>query len=78
MNELISMDSLRVGEKAIVDNISRESKMRRRFFDIGLTKDSNVECVGVSPMGDPKAYLIKGAVIAIRAADSIGVLVRRC
>ncbi len=47
--------------------------MRRRLQEIGLTKGTLVECVGKSPGGDPSAYLIRGAVIAIRASDGRGV-----
>jgi ferrous iron transport protein A len=34
-----------------------------------------VECVGESPAGDPKAFLIRGAVIALRSEDSKKVIV---
>ena len=34
-----------------------------------------MECLGRSPGGDPAAYLIRGAVIALRDRDSRGVLV---
>lgn len=47
--------------------------MRRRFLDIGLIEDTPVECIGRSPAGDPSAYLIRGAVIAIRAEDSASI-----
>ena len=35
-----------------------------------------VECVGKSPCGDPAAYRIRGAVIAIRSEDAKTVCVR--
>jgi ferrous iron transport protein A len=50
--------------------------MRRRLQDLGLVEGARVECVGRSPGGDPSAYLICGAVIAIRAQDGRNVLVR--
>ena len=49
--------------------------MRRRFLDIGLIEKTEVECVGISPQGDPKAFLIRGAVIAIRNKDSKDLLI---
>ena len=45
------------------------------FLDIGLTENTLVECVGVSPLGDPAAYAIRGAVIAIRKTDSKNILI---
>ena len=50
--------------------------MRRRLLDIGLTPDTRVECVGKSPAGDPKAFLIRGAVIAIRKEDCDEILIK--
>lgn len=35
-------------------------------MDLGLTADTQVECLGVSPLGDPVSYRIRGAVIALR------------
>ena len=49
--------------------------MRRRLLDIGLIENTDVECLGRSPAGDPSAYLIRGAVIAIRAADCRDILI---
>lgn len=66
-----------VGERAVVETLRAHGSMRRRLLDIGLVQGTNVECVGRSPLGDPAAYLIRGAVIAIREADCRDVIVRR-
>ena len=49
--------------------------MRRRLLDIGLIEGTDVECLQRSPAGDPVAYLIRGAVIALRAEDASQILV---
>ena len=43
-------------------------------MDIGLVEGTPVECLRKSPAGDPKAYLIRGAVIAIRKEDAATVM----
>lgn len=43
-------------------------------MDIGLIEGTPVECVGISPLGDPSAYLIRETVVAIRHTDGKGVL----
>ena len=48
-------------------------QMRRRLLDIGLIPGTRVTCTAVSPAGDPAAYLIRGAVIALRGRDAGGV-----
>ena len=63
------------GERAVIRSLSACGSLRRRLLDIGLVEDTIVECVGRSPGGDPSAYLIRGAVIAIRAEDGRCVLV---
>lgn len=67
---------LEVGQSCIVSEILTRGSMRRRFLDIGLIENTVVKCVGQSPSGDPKAYLIRGAVIAIRSDDSGEIIVR--
>lgn len=49
--------------------------MRRRLQDIGLIDGTEVVCLRKSPSGDPVAYLIRGAVIALRSEDSSKILI---
>lgn len=68
---------LRIGERGRVIALRSVGGMRRRLLDIGLIDGTSVECVGRSPGGDPAAYLIRGAVIAIRDGDSADILIER-
>lgn len=58
------------GDKAVVSGMCAEGSIRRRLRDIGLVEGAEVECLMKSPLGDPVAYLIKGAVIALRHEDA--------
>ena len=62
----MNLFELQSGEKCLIDKITITGSMRRRLLDLGLTPNTKVECVGKSPLGDPKAFLIRGAVIALR------------
>lgn len=75
MNNQRCLSDIHPGEKATVSALRTEGSMRRRLLDIGLIENTDVECLGRSPAGDPSAYLIRGAVIAIRAADCRGILI---
>ena len=57
---------INMGQNCKILEILTDSHIKRRLIDIGLTPESTVHCVGQSPLGDPKAYLIGGAVIALR------------
>ncbi len=75
MNEQYTLTSLKEGQKAKVYSLLSEGSMRRRLQDIGLIEGTMVECIQKSPAGDPVAYLIRGALIALRSEDSAKVLV---
>ena len=64
-----TLNCLAVGEKVVIKNIPEKCRLRERFCDIGLIENTLVECVGESPLKNPRAYLIRGAVIAIRNED---------
>ena len=68
------LNDLNPGQTGVVRALRSTGGMRRRLLDIGLIPDTTVACLGRSPGGDPSAYLIRGAVIAIRTADSRDVL----
>lgn len=68
--EVRLLNSLKVGEKCIVKDLTMSGKARRRMFDLGLIKDTEVEAVLKNPSGDLTAYYIRGALIALRAEDS--------
>lgn len=70
------LSDMKIGETAVVERLLIHGSMRRRLLDLGLCECAKVKCVGKSPLGDPSAYLIRGAVIAIRAADARCVIVR--
>jgi len=72
-----TLRDLRPGQRATVRAMSLTGGMRRRLRDIGLVEGTQLECLGVSPGGDPKAYLVRGAVIALRSADSGKIIVDR-
>lgn len=63
------------GGSAVVKRLCARGNMRRRLLDLGLVEGARVECLGRSPLGDPSAYVIRGAVIAIRSEDSRNIIV---
>ena len=75
MRALFSMNDLVPGPRARAFRVEAAGSMRRRLLDLGLVEHTDVECLGRSPGGDPAAYLIRGAVIALRDRDSRGILV---
>lgn len=72
----MSLVNLSPGESAAVKEILCGGGMKRRLLDLGLTQGTVIKCVGKSPMGDPLAFSIRGAVIAIRKEDCRNILIK--
>jgi ferrous iron transport protein A len=70
-----TLDALRQGKAATVSSLMASGAERRRLMDIGLTPGTTVKSLFTSCFGDPTAYLIQGAVIALRREDAHTVLV---
>ncbi|WMJ84716.1 FeoA family protein [Oscillospiraceae bacterium LTW-04] len=78
MNQINSLIDLIPGQHATVRELRSAGSMRRRLLDIGLIENTEIECIGRSPGGDPSAFLIRGAVIAIRSEDCHNILIQPC
>lgn len=57
-----------------VHRVEGGGPMARRLLDLGLIPGTAVYCQGAAPAGDPVAYQIRGAVIALRRKDATSVL----
>ena len=75
MTSTISLKQLAPGQSAKVKELKTAGSMRRRLLDLGLIAHTEVMCLGRSPLGDPSAYLIRGAVIAISTKDSQNIII---
>ena len=76
MNEHKTLYMTKEGEWVKVAKLVSEGSMRRRLLDLGLAEGALVKCLQKSPAGSPVAYLICGAVIAIRKEDTDCILVQ--
>lgn len=70
MPHTLTLASLHVGESGYVTTVTTPPAMARRLADLGLTRGARVTCALQSPAGDPRAYLIRGALIALRRTDA--------
>lgn len=72
---VLSLYDLPIGKTAIVNSILAEGITRRRMLDLGLVPGTKVEALRKSPSGEPKAFRIRGAVIAFREEEGVKILV---
>jgi len=72
---IIPLNLLPLGKKAIVRELISDGATRRRMLDLGLIRDTVIEALQRSPSGEPVAYAIRGAVIALRSEESSKIIV---
>lgn len=54
----------------MIDALGGEGEARRRLLDLGFTPGAVVTCLFSAPSGDPRAYMVRGSVIALRREDA--------
>ena len=74
MTRYIPLNELSLGESASVHELLGSASLKKRLEDLGVTKNTTIKCLMVSPLGDPTAYLIRGSVIALRSDDANSVI----
>ena len=73
----MGLHELENGEQATIIRLHTRGSMRRRLLDLGFVEHGTVTCVGRAPSGDPLAFWVRGAVIALRREDCQPIIVRR-
>lgn len=73
--DLIPLHMLPIGHHGKVKKLVAEGSSRRRMLDLGVIVGTDIECLCESPAGDPKAYQIRGAVIALRSEEASRIMV---
>ena len=71
-----TLDRLETGRLAAVTALSAGGGQRPRLLELGFVPGGRVQAVQESPWGDPVAYAVCGAVIALRRADARQIAVR--
>lgn len=74
-NNIIPLNMVPIGSFALVRELISDGSSRRRMLDLGLVLDTEVKSLRRSPSGDPIAYQIRGAVIALRSEEASKILV---
>ena len=70
MNKTLVLSDLDPGQSARISHLHPDDSIRRRLQDVGIIPGTLVSCIMKSPFGDPAAYFVRGAIIAIRNCDA--------
>lgn len=73
--DLVPLRLLPIGSSGRVAGLGADGLVRRRLLDLGFVPGTLVSALRRSPLGDPTAYQVRGAVVAIRAREADRILV---
>lgn len=65
-----TLNMLKIDETAKIKQINCSDTLKRRLSELGLIAGTLIRVLYKSPFKDPSAYLIRGAVIALRNDDT--------
>lgn len=71
-----NLSQLPLNKNGIIDKIECDEGIKRRLLDMGLVKGTNIVPILVSPSGDPRAFLVRGTIIAIREDDAKNIKIK--
>ena len=61
-----TLNNLSVGDKMRVTNIDKDSVVKRKLLDMGITPGVEIEVTGKAPLGDPIEVLVRGYKLTLR------------
>ncbi len=76
MTETVTLDQLKLKQGATVVRLTSEGADRRRMMDLGILPGTAVEIEIISPLGDPTAYRVRGATVALRRDQARAIEIR--
>ena len=65
-----NLSQLPLNKNGRIDKIECDEGIKRRLLDMGLVKGTEITPILISSYGDPRAFLVRGTIIAIREEDA--------
>lgn len=66
----MTLNDLPINQKGTIKKLKCVGNIRRRLLDLGLIEGTSITPILISPSKDPRAFNIRGSVIAIRKEDA--------
>lgn len=65
-----NLNQLPLNKSRKINKIECDEGIKRRLLDMGLVKGTEITPILISTSGDPRAFLVRGTIIAIREEDA--------
>ena len=70
MNKNKTLNDLLLNQKGYIKKLECDGNIRRRLLDLGFVEGATITPVLDSPLHNPRAFFIRGTLIAIRNEDA--------
>ena len=70
-----TLEKKQVGEKLVVKGIQKDSIVKRKLLDMGITHGVTLEITGKAPLGDPIEVIVRGYKLTLRKNEAKSILV---
>lgn len=67
---MTTLDSLSVGQQALICEIQGDDAIAIRLMEMGLTEGEEIRVLAVAPLGDPVEYEIRGYRLSLRRSEA--------
>lgn len=67
---MMKLNEMEMNKTCKIVKINCKDDIKRRLLDLGMIKGTKITPVLISPSGDPRAFDIRGTLIAIREDDT--------
>lgn len=67
---MTTLDTLPINSSCRVSHLKTDGFLYQRFVDLGIVPGTEIKALFSSPAGNPRAYSVRGATIALRNTDA--------
>jgi Fe2+ transport system protein FeoA len=67
---MMTLDTLPLGQEAVITAVGGEGPLRCRLLDMGLIPKTVVRVEKAAPLGDPIELRVRGYALSLRKADA--------
>ena len=74
---MTTLDTLSVGERAVVVDIVGHDSISSRLMEMGVLEGEEMELLGKAPLGDPLEFSLRGYRLSLRKQEAARVHIDR-
>ena len=73
---MLSLDQLRLGQHALVEQLLGNDAISQRLMEMGLIEGEEIHLLAIAPMGDPLEIRVGDGRLSLRRSEAARVRVR--